>query len=180
VFELLASLVARSLVVAAEHGLETRYRLLETIRQYGEERLNETGELERWRARHADYYADLPRQIRHRHRRGEVFWAVRLSTQQDNLLAAWSWTIDTGNVDIAFSILAGFASSEIWHSYPPAAGRRSRGLRDRLGNDTPLITSTVVAALGEERAREQRGHGLGASSRLHPHPNRPSPRGIPI
>ena len=40
VFELLASLVARSLVVTEEHGPETRYRLLETIRQYGEERLN--------------------------------------------------------------------------------------------------------------------------------------------
>jgi predicted ATPase/class 3 adenylate cyclase len=35
VFELLANLVARSLVVAEEHGLESRYRLLETIRQYG-------------------------------------------------------------------------------------------------------------------------------------------------
>ena len=43
VFELLASLVARSLVVAEEHGPETRYRLLETIRQYGEQRLNEAG-----------------------------------------------------------------------------------------------------------------------------------------
>ena len=40
VFELLASLVARSLVVTEEHGPETRYRLLETIRQYGEERLD--------------------------------------------------------------------------------------------------------------------------------------------
>src|ERR1700751_4762783 len=37
VFGLLASLVARSLVVAEDHGLRTRYRLLETIRQYGEE-----------------------------------------------------------------------------------------------------------------------------------------------
>src|SRR5499426_2523323 len=36
VFELLAGLVARSLVVAEEKGLQTRYRLLETIRQYGE------------------------------------------------------------------------------------------------------------------------------------------------
>ena len=53
VFELLASLVARSLVVAEEHGPQTRYRLLETIRQYGEERLNEAGEADRWRARHA-------------------------------------------------------------------------------------------------------------------------------
>ena len=53
VFELLAALVARSLVVAEENGPETRYRLLETIRQYGEERLKAAGEAERWRARHA-------------------------------------------------------------------------------------------------------------------------------
>ena len=37
VLGLLASLVAQSLVVAEEHGPHTRYRLLETIRQYGEE-----------------------------------------------------------------------------------------------------------------------------------------------
>ena len=59
VFELLASLVARSLVVTEEHGPETRYRLLETIRQYGEERLTETGETDRWQARHADYYVGV-------------------------------------------------------------------------------------------------------------------------
>src|SRR5205823_7879582 len=39
VFELLAALVARSLVVAEDHGPQTRYRLLETIRQYAEEHL---------------------------------------------------------------------------------------------------------------------------------------------
>ncbi|MGH3122981.1 MAG: DUF4062 domain-containing protein, partial [Streptosporangiaceae bacterium] len=48
VFELLASLVARSLVVAEESGPQSRYRLLETIRQYGEERLDQAGETERW------------------------------------------------------------------------------------------------------------------------------------
>ena len=64
--------------------------------------------------------------------RDEVFWAVRLSAEQDNLLAAWSWAIDTGNVDTAFSILAGFAPCEVWSSYPlllpgdsgPRAARR--------------------------------------------------------
>jgi hypothetical protein len=117
VFELLASLVARSLVVTEEHGSETRYWLLETIREYGEERLTETGETERWQARHADYYVGVLQQIRHHDRREEVFWAVRLSAEQDNLLAAWSWAIDTRNIDTAFSILAGFAPSEIWNSY---------------------------------------------------------------
>jgi hypothetical protein len=120
VFELLASLVARSLVMAEEHGPETRYRLLETIRQYGEERLEQAGETERWGARHAGYYAGLVRQVRDHalHARDEVFWAVRLSAEQDNLLAAWSWAIDTGNVDTAFQMLAGFAPSEVWNTYP--------------------------------------------------------------
>ena len=120
VFEQLAALVARSLVVAEEHGPQTRYRLLETIRQYAEERLGQAGEIERWRARQADYYAGLLSRVReHAHdSREEVFWAVRLSAEQDNLLAAWSWAIGTGNVGAAFSILAGFAPCEIWNSYP--------------------------------------------------------------
>ena len=44
VLELLAGLVAKSLVVADTHGTHTRYKLLETIRQYAEERLDESGE----------------------------------------------------------------------------------------------------------------------------------------
>ncbi len=51
VFELLATLVARSLVVADTEGVETRYRLLETIRQYAQERLDDSGDGDRLRAR---------------------------------------------------------------------------------------------------------------------------------
>jgi predicted ATPase/class 3 adenylate cyclase len=118
IFDLLASLVAKSLVVAEEYGPEDRYRLLETIRQYGEERLDGAGQTGQWHARHASYYADLLRQVRRHDPQDEVFWAVRLSAERDNLLAAWSRAIDTGNVDTAFSILAGFAPCEIWSSYP--------------------------------------------------------------
>jgi predicted ATPase/class 3 adenylate cyclase len=120
VFELLASLVARSLVVAEEKGLDTRYRLLETIRQYGEERLEEVGEAERWRARHAGYYAELLGRVREAAQDPdqEVFWAVRLGAERDNLLAAWSWAVGAGNVGTAFQILAGFAPVEVWSSYP--------------------------------------------------------------
>ena len=71
-------------------------------------------------ARHAGFYAGVLSRIReHAHDpQAGVFWAVRLRAEQDNLLAAWSWTIDTGNVDTALSILASFAPSEIWNSYP--------------------------------------------------------------
>jgi predicted ATPase len=118
ILELLAGLVARSLVVAEEHGLETRYRLLETIRAYGEEHLEAAGQAERWRARHAGYYAGFLHQVRHVDPREAGFWGARLSAEQDNLLAAWSWAIHAGDAGTAFKILAGFAPSEVWNSYP--------------------------------------------------------------
>ena len=151
VFELLASLVARSLVVAGESGPQSRYRLLETIRQYGEERLEEAGETERWRARHAGYYAGFPRQVREHDRdRDEVFWAVRLSAEQDNLLAAWSWAVDAGNAGAAFAILAGFAPCEVWSSYPlllpGAAALELPGAAEHPGYPLALAVSAVHAS----------------------------------
>ena len=44
VIDLVTGLVPRSVVAAEDHGLGVRYRLLETIRQYGEERLVDCGE----------------------------------------------------------------------------------------------------------------------------------------
>jgi hypothetical protein len=160
VFDLLAALVARSLVVAEEHGPQSRYRLLETIRQYGEERLNQAGETERWQARHAGYYADLlPRVREHAHDpRAEVFWAVRLSAEQDNLLAAWAWAIGTGNVGTAFAILAGFAPSEVWTSYPlllaGSAALELPGAADHPGYPLAAAVSAVFASM--------RSDGMGA------------------
>jgi len=153
VFELLAALVARSLVVAEENGPETRYRLLETIRQYGEEHLDQSGEAERWRARHAGHYADLLIQVRdHSHdSREEVFWAVRLGAEQDNLLAAWSWAIGTGNVGIALRILAGFAPVEVWSTYPLVlageAALELPGATEHPGYPLALAVSGVFAGV---------------------------------
>jgi predicted ATPase len=155
VFELLASLVARSLVAVEEHGPRTRYRLLETIRQYAEERLQVAGETQRWRARHAGYYADLLTQVRaHSHDSGEeVFWAVRLSAEQDNLLAAWSWAIGTGHVGTAFSILTGFASVEVWTSYPLLlAGEAALELPGAAGHPGYPLALAVSAMFASYRA----------------------------
>jgi predicted ATPase/class 3 adenylate cyclase len=152
VFELLASLVARSLVVAGESGTHTRYRLLETIRQYGEERLDQAGETQRWRARHAGYYASLLTQVRDHARDSpdEVFWAARLSAEQDNLLAAWSWAIDTGNVDTAFKILAGFAPVEVRTTYPLVlageAALELPGAAEHPGYPLALAVSALFAS----------------------------------
>ncbi len=55
VLDLLAQLVGKSLVLAEEHGGAVRYRLLETVRQYAEEQLDQAGEAAAVRARHLDW-----------------------------------------------------------------------------------------------------------------------------
>jgi len=57
VLERLESLVRKSLVVVTHAGTHTRYSMFETIRQFAEEQLSATGELDRMRDRHAANFA---------------------------------------------------------------------------------------------------------------------------
>ena len=57
--DLVTSLVSRSLVIVEDHATGTRYRLLETLRQYSEERLKDFGETKAIRRRHSRFYAEL-------------------------------------------------------------------------------------------------------------------------
>jgi hypothetical protein len=81
----------------------------------------------------------------------QVFWAVRLSADQDNLLAAWSWAISTGNVGTAFRILAGFAPCEVGTSYPLVlpgeAALELPGAAAHPGYPLALAVSAVFASI---------------------------------
>ena len=59
VLDLLTSLADKSLVVAEQSDGHSRYRLLETVRQYARERLMESGGGEAVRERHRDYFLAL-------------------------------------------------------------------------------------------------------------------------
>jgi predicted ATPase/class 3 adenylate cyclase len=106
VFEVLAGLVAKSLVVAQREAPATRYRLLETIREYGEDRLAEYGETDGLRRRHAEYYCQLEAVLAERLEGPEEVDAYRhLAAERDNLLAAVNYAIDTADVDLALRIV---------------------------------------------------------------------------
>jgi predicted ATPase/class 3 adenylate cyclase len=106
VFGLLGELVARSLVVAERGGLDTRYRLLETIREYGEEHLIEHGETDGLRDRHARYYTNHAGRCR----AGlfgpqQVEWGTRMTADSENILAAFAQAVDTHDLDLAIELL---------------------------------------------------------------------------
>jgi predicted ATPase/DNA-binding SARP family transcriptional activator len=89
---LVLDLVDRSLVTADRDGGVTRYRLLETLRDYGLERLVERGELDAAQVRHAHWAAGLVAQAaRGLHGADEAEWAARLDQHIDDLRAAHGW-----------------------------------------------------------------------------------------
>ena len=92
VARLVLHLVDRSLITADRDGSAARYRLLNTLRGYGLERLEERGELDAARGRHARWAAEL---VTHAARglrgAGEAGWAARLDSHIGDLRAAHSW-----------------------------------------------------------------------------------------
>jgi predicted ATPase/DNA-binding SARP family transcriptional activator len=89
---LLLHLVDRSLVTAEPDGGTTRYRLLETLRSYGLERLAEQGRLDAARARHARWAADLVARAEQGLRGAdETSWTGTLERHLSDLRAAHAW-----------------------------------------------------------------------------------------
>jgi predicted ATPase/DNA-binding SARP family transcriptional activator len=97
VLDLLAALVDRSLLQVAD-AAAPRYRMLETLREYGLERLAADGELEAARTAHARHFAALADEAEPHLRRAEQLeWFRRLSTERENLLAALRHLCETGD-----------------------------------------------------------------------------------
>jgi len=98
VLDLLASLVDKSLVLFEERARETRYRLLETVRQYAAEKLEESGEETEVRRRQADFFVGLAERAAPELKGHEqVAWLGRLETEHDNLRTAMRFLLDRGH-----------------------------------------------------------------------------------
>jgi predicted ATPase/class 3 adenylate cyclase/DNA-binding CsgD family transcriptional regulator len=96
VFELLVGLVDRSLVQVEQDP--NRYRMLETIRQYGRHKLVDVGEADPVRLRHLDHYAELTERAVPFIARGVTTeWLDRLDRELDNMRAAMDWALASGH-----------------------------------------------------------------------------------
>jgi predicted ATPase len=109
VFDLLTQLINKSLVFVIEHSQsgETRYSMLETIRQYGRDRLLEAGGIEFLRERHLSYFMKLTGQAGlELYRSNQAFWLNRLDEELDNLRLALEWALAT-DVEHGLGMVAG-------------------------------------------------------------------------
>jgi predicted ATPase len=119
--DVLASLLDKSLLQLVADG--DRYRMLETIREYGVERLAEHGELETVRYRHADYFAGLVAEAQiHLLSANQLPWFERLNVERENILAALRFRCDAQDAAGALQIavdLGGYAMMTGSHDLGP-------------------------------------------------------------
>ena len=112
VLDAIEHLVAKSLLIAEQQQTETRYRLLETIRQYTGEKLADSKLSDAARRRHFAYFLDLAETAADALRGPLALeWLDRLEAEHDNLRAALDWSNDAAPAD--YARLAG-ALWEFW------------------------------------------------------------------
>jgi len=111
----LSGLVNKSLVHVEEQDGESRYRYLETIRQYATEKLLESGEAVDARARHLAYFLDVSRRAEENFRTlHRLQWMNQLEAEHDNIRAALGWALER---DPAAALQMVCSLSAFWMSY---------------------------------------------------------------
>ena len=122
--DLVGRLVDKSLVLAADQGEITRYKMLETIREYALDRLDASGETASIRTRHAAHYTEFAQQggagLKGPHERA---WLTRVEDELDNLRAAVTWSLGVGRHPPCLRVRAG-----AWSARTP-----DRACRERMG-----------------------------------------------
>jgi predicted ATPase/class 3 adenylate cyclase len=151
VLDLLSLLVDKSLVVAENSGGRTRYRLLETVRQYALEKLAESGEADAVRSRHRDHYTGLAGLLDAPAGRDYEQRIEQAESEIANLRAAFLWSRENSDVELALALVSSL--QPLWQ----ARGRIREGL---AGFDAALADDNAqhpgVAAAVRARALADR------------------------
>ncbi len=147
VLDLLSHLIDKSLVLVAAQSGEARYRLLETVRFYGKEKLEESGEAEPLRERHAKYCLGLAEQVEPELRDQEA-WLGRLEREHANLRMALEWSSEGGDAELGLRLAV--ALERFWW----ARGHLSEG---RRWLDRGLAGSGASPAFARAQALNEAG-----------------------
>jgi predicted ATPase/class 3 adenylate cyclase/DNA-binding CsgD family transcriptional regulator len=116
VMDLLTLLVDKSLVVADETHGRTRYRLLETVRQYAAEKLGESGEADDVRTRHRDHYTSMAALLDGPASSDYGQRVEQTETEIDNMRAAFAWSRESGDAELALALASSL--SPLWQPRP--------------------------------------------------------------
>jgi predicted ATPase/DNA-binding CsgD family transcriptional regulator len=144
ILNMLSRLVDKSLVVAQTSGVEGRYHLLETIRQYGSDALEASGQSQIARRSHALFYCATAEKTEPKlHGPDQVMWLDRLEMEHENFRSALTWSLEYDR-RAAFSLAT--ALSWFWRQHNHF-GEGRRWLDAALTTGAEIPTALRVKAL---------------------------------
>ena len=144
----LAALVDKSMVVADRAGNHARYRLLETLRQFGEERLDETAQAGERRDRHLRYFLGVAHEARrHYEGRAHAAGAATFRCEWANIRAAVQWAITQEDQATATGLLDDLYFFAYLEERYELGDWASQALTARLATPTTYGIAAVFAAV---------------------------------
>jgi predicted ATPase/class 3 adenylate cyclase/DNA-binding CsgD family transcriptional regulator len=169
VLDQLTLLVDKSLVVTDNSGARTRYRLLETVRQYALEKLGESGEADAVRSRHRDHFTAMAAVLDAPAGSNYEQCIEQANIEIDNLRAAFGWSRENSDIELALALASSLqplwlargriqeggawfdaTSADLDAQHPGVAPAvRARALADRA-----LLTIRVDAADSLDQAQQ--------------------------
>ncbi|WP_327001924.1 AAA family ATPase [Dactylosporangium sp. NBC_01737] len=170
----LDSLVDKSLLCVAAG----RYRMLETVAAYADERLAEAGESDATRRAHAGYLLTLAQTADPHLRTGEqLTWLRTLGDEHANLLAALRWAAGAGETDLSLRLVAASATYFWMRGARGLAAEHAAAVLDRLADGPPagLENEYVLCVLAAAHPPGHPGRRhIAAATQVATAPGRPS------
>jgi len=163
--ELMARLVEKSLVVLDTQSEEPRYRLLETIREYGLEKLMAADELQSTRERHLRHFVDQAETIRPTlTRQDQLRGHAQAELELDNMRLALHWSLNSGQPELGLCMFSSL--TRFW--YKNMHWKEMVGWQERLAEALRLSG----APLSVHEARSFYGAAMLATNYDPPHGRR--------
>ncbi len=160
VINLLGSLTDKNLVAISEHHGATRYWLMETIRQYAQDRLRESSHEAECRSGHLAAFVAFAEEA-YPELRGpdQRTWLDRLEAEHDNFRAALTWSV-SANAEVGLRLAATLARFWAFHSHLAEARTWLTRLLDAVPSTSRTIHRVKALSMAGYMAMVQRDHAV--------------------
>ncbi|SNS84492.1 BTAD domain-containing putative transcriptional regulator [Actinomadura mexicana] len=160
VIDVIAALIDKSLVMA-DGDSDVRYRLLETVRVYAGERLEESGETRRVRDAHAAYMVEFAERAEPElRRRDQLIWSARLAAERENFTVVLRHVTEVEDLEAALRLVGALVWFWVLRDMERESGGWTIVVRDMAAGAAPpgleeqYAISVVAAALVTEMTKK--------------------------
>jgi len=149
ILDLVGHLLDKSLIMADQGEGGTRYRMLETVREYAAEKLAEAGEEAARMDCHLEYFVEMA-EVAEPKLQGadQTLWFDRLESEKDNLRAALKWSLKSGRIESGLRLAAALFSFWDNKGYWSEGYRRLSALLEREESGNELVRAKALVAAG--------------------------------